>query len=130
MVKKADESKLDEGKIYCAKCEEEMRLIFLPKYEYEEGLPLHNVQSYKCMNCGNLFFTEEQAKEMEARTSELREYQFGFDRKVTLSGKSLVVGIPSELASHLKIKQGTKVKVIPLATEGFMIRKVTIKLRR
>ena len=124
MVKKTEDKKSEEGKIYCTKCDEEMKLVFLPKYEYDVGLPLHNVQSYKCMGCGNVFFTEEQAKEMAARTAELKEYQFGFDRKVSISGKSLVVGIPSELAEHLKIKHGTKVKVIPIATEGFMIRKV------
>lgn len=116
--------KLEEEKIYCAKCDEEMRLVVLPKYEYEDELPLHNVQTYKCLRCKNTFFTEEQAKEMELRTNELKECQFGFERKITISGKSLVVGIPSELADHLRIKQGTKVKVIPISNEGLMIRKI------
>ena len=63
---------LKEGKIYCAKCNLEMREVLLPKYEYAEGLPLHNVSAYRCHKCGNTFFTELQAKEMESRTNELR----------------------------------------------------------
>ncbi len=54
--------------------------------------------------------------------AEVKEYSFGFKRKVTISGKSLVVGIPVELADHLDIKQGTKVRIFPIATEGFMIK--------
>ena len=108
--------------IYCAKCNVQMKLGVLPKYEYEEGYPLHNIQAYQCPKCSKAFFTEEQAKEMEARTAEVKEYSFGFERKVTISGKSLVVGIPSELADHLDIKQGTKVRIFPIAKEGFMIK--------
>lgn len=115
-------AKLKEG-IYCAKCNVQMNIGVLQRYDYEEGYPLHNVQTFKCPKCNNVFFTEEQAHEMEARTKELREYTFGFERKVTISGKSLVVGIPAELADHLNIKQGQKVKIIPVAKDGFMIRK-------
>ena len=112
---------MNEG-IYCAKCNIQMKLGVLPKYEYEEGYPLHNVRAYQCSKCNKTFFTEEQAHEMEARTAEVKEYTFGFERKVTISGKSLVVSIPKELADHLNIKQGTKVRIIPVAKEGLMIR--------
>ena len=110
--------------IYCAKCDVEMKLGLIQKYEFEEGYPLHNVSSYQCLKCNKTFFTEEQARELELRTKELKEYTFGFQRKITISGKSLVVGIPSELADHLNIKQGQIVKIIPVAKEGFMIRKM------
>lgn len=115
---------MKENAIYCAKCDEEMKEVLLPTYEYEENLPLHNVTAYRCNNCGKIFFTEAQAKEMEARTSEVKEYQFGFERKVTISGKSLVVTIPQEIAEHLKIKAGQEVKVFPIAREGFLVKKV------
>src|SRR3989338_2847835 len=110
---------MNEG-IYCAKCNIQMKLGVLPKYEYEEGYHLHNVRAYQCYKCNKTFFTEEQAHEMEARTAEVKEYTFGFERKVTISGKSLVVSIPKELADHLEIRQGQKVKIIPIAKEGFM----------
>ena len=108
--------------IYCARCNLQMKIGVLPRYEYEEGYPLHNVHAYQCPKCNKIFFTEKQAHEMEARTLEVKEYTFGFERKVTVSGKSLVVGIPSELATHLNMKQGTKVRIIPIAKEGLMIK--------
>jgi len=107
---------------YCAKCNIEMRLGVVPKYEYTEGIPLYNVQAYLCPKCDNVFFTEEQADEMEARTEELKKRTFAFLRKVAVSGKSLVIGIPSELAEHLRIKQGQKVKILP-SSNGFFVQK-------
>ncbi|MEK6834786.1 MAG: Mut7-C RNAse domain-containing protein [Nanoarchaeota archaeon] len=115
---------MKENTIYCAKCNQEMREVLLPKYEFEEGLPLHNIHAYRCNNCGKIFFTEKQAKEMEARTSELREYRFGFERKLTISGRSLSLGIPSELATQLNLKKGQKVKIYPISKEGILIKKV------
>ena len=56
---------MKENAIYCAKCNKEIDLVLLPKYEFEEGLPLHNVSAYRCNDCGKIFFTEQQAKDME-----------------------------------------------------------------
>lgn len=107
---------------YCAKCNVEMHLGIVPKYEYEEGIPLNNVQAFLCPKCENVVFTEEQADEMEARTEEIKKRVFGFMRRVTISGKSLVVGIPSELAEHLHFKKGQKVKLLP-TNSGFLVQK-------
>ena len=115
---------MKDNKPYCVKCDEEMHEILLPKYEYDEGQVLHNVGAFRCNKCGKIFFTENQAKEMKARSTELRECAFGFERSVTLSGRSLVVGIPHELVEHLHLKQGQRVKVFPMADEGLLIRKV------
>ncbi len=122
--KKKMGEQMKENMLYCAKCDAEMKEVLLPRYEYEMGYPLHNVAAYSCPECGKAFFTENQAKEMQTRTEELKEYTFGFERKITLSGKSLVIGIPHELAEHLKMKQGEKVRIFPIANEGFMIRKL------
>ncbi len=115
--------KMVEGVIYCAKCEIPMKKIVLASYEYVQGYPLKNVPAYKCQKCGEEFFTEEQAKEMGARTEELKEYVFGFKRSVTVSGRSLVISVPHELAEYLHIKQGQKIKIVPIAKEGFMVKK-------
>lgn len=114
---------MKENVPYCAKCDEEMQEVLLPKYEYEGGYLLHNTAAFRCNSCGKVFFTEAQAKEMKSRTNELKEYTFGFERKVIVSGKSLVVGIPHELVEHLHLKQGQKVKVFPIAQDGMMVRK-------
>ncbi len=114
---------MKENTFYCVKCDKEMQEILLPKYEYEEGAVLHNVNAFRCNKCGKIFFTEQQAKVMKVRTNELKEYTFGFERKVLTSGSSLVVGIPRELVDHLDLHQGQRVKIYPMANEGLMIRK-------
>ncbi len=114
--------KLKEG-WHCAHCNVEMKLGIVPEYEYLEGCPLKNVEAYQCSKCDNVFFTEEQAREMKTKTKEIMDRTFSFERKVTISGKSLVVGIPSELAAHLHIKKGQKVRIIPVASEGILIKK-------
>ncbi len=116
--------KLNKNKIYCARCDQEMKLVTIPNYEFEDEIVLHNVSGYKCASCNHTFFTEEQAKEMEARTEELKEYTFGFKKKLTISGRSLVLNIPAELADHVHLKQGTPVKITPLSNEGFLVRKL------
>ncbi len=115
---------MKENVPYCVPCDKEMHEVLLPKYEYEEGMVLHNVLSYRCNACGHVFFTEKQARDMKSRTHDLKEYTFGFERKVILSGKSLVVSIPHELADHLSIRQGQKLKIYPVANEGLLVRKV------
>lgn len=116
--------RMKENIPYCVKCDDEMQEVLLPTYEYEQGQVLHNVGAFRCNTCGKIFFIEHQAQEMKARTQELREYTFGFERKVLVSGKSLVVGIPSELVEHLHLRSGQKVKVYPVAQEGLIIRKM------
>ena len=116
-------TKMKEGAIYCAKCDSEMRNVLLPTYEYLEGHSLSNVPAYKCLGCGNIFFTEGQAADMEQRTKALVESTFGFQRKITVTGRSLAVTIPQELASHMKLSKGSTVKITPI-TSGLMIRKV------
>jgi len=115
---------MKENTIYCAKCDVEMKAGIIDSYEYEIGHPVSDIEAYECPKCGKVFLTEEQAKKVKARTKEVKESTFGFERKVTISGKSLVVGIPNELVSHLKIKQGQKVKIFPLSREGFLIKKL------
>jgi len=100
----------------------ELKPAILANYEYEEDIPLHNVSALKCPKCDNVVFTEKQADELESRTEELKKRTFGFPRKVTISGKSLVVGIPSELAEHLHIKKGQKVRILP-SRNGFLVQK-------
>ncbi len=112
---------MKENTPYCVKCDEEMQEVLLPRYEYEESVVLHNVGAFRCNSCEKLFFTKQQAKVMKTRTRELKEYTFGFERKVLVSGKSLVVEIPQELAEHLDIHQGQTVKIYPLANEGLVV---------
>ncbi len=53
------------GKIICKKCNIEAKEVVLENYEYEEGIPLRNVNAYECPNCKEFIFTEDQVEEME-----------------------------------------------------------------
>ena len=110
--------------IYCAKCKTLMQETILPEYEYVVGLPLKDVPAFKCPKCNEIFFTEEQASSMEKRSKALERSRFGFERKITITGKSLAVTIPNALANHLMLKQGTKVKIVPLSDETLLIKKL------
>ena len=119
-----DNTKLMKEQVfYCETCDKEMKLVLLKHYAFEEGIPLTHVPAYRCSKCHDFFFTEQQAKNMEQKTNQLKKHVFAFQRKVTLSGKSLVVGIPSELAEHLHLKQGTPVKILPVAKDRFLVKK-------
>lgn len=112
-------------KIMCTKCNQEMKKIVLDRYEYVKGFPLFNVHAYQCAKCSNLFFTEKMANEMEKRTKELKMHSFGFERTITTSGKGLVLRVPSDLASHLRLKEGESVKIIPVNHKGFVVERIS-----
>lgn len=111
-------------KVVCTKCNEEMKKAVLDKYEYVKGFPLYNVSAYQCTKCSNLFFAEKMVKEMEIRTKELKMHSFGFERAITTSGKGLVLRVPSDLVSHLKLKEGESVKIIPVDHKGFIVERI------
>lgn len=75
---------MKEGKWYCAKCNVEMKKTILDRYEYEEGVPLYDVEGYKCPRCNELFFTERQADKMERATEKIKEKMFVFVRKMDI----------------------------------------------
>ncbi len=112
-------------KIVCTKCKEEMKKVVLDRYEYIKEFPLYNVSAYQCKKCGNLFFTEKMAEEMERRTEELKMHSFGFNRTITTSGKGLVLRVPSDLVSYLRLKEGESVKIIPLNHKGFLVERTS-----
>jgi len=118
-----EEAEIDmkEGKWYCAKCKVEMKKTILDTYEYVEGIPIHDVEGYRCSKCDELFFTEKQADKMERMTKKQKEHMFMFVRKVSYSGRSLIITIPEDLATHLDIERGQKVKIMPMDKKGFLV---------
>lgn len=105
----------------CMQCNEEAKEVVLDVYEYEEGIPLRNVKAYECPKCGEFIFTEDQVEDMERRTDMIKAEMFGFKRKVTISGRSLVINIPEDLVRHMNIEKGKKVKIIPAGKKRFIV---------
>lgn len=108
-------------KVTCTKCKEEMKGVVLDRYEYVKSFPLYSVYAYQYGKCGNTFFTEKMVDDMEKRTGELKMHSFGFTRTIAVSGKGLVLRVPSDLAAHLKLKEGESVKIIPVNHNGFLV---------
>ena len=61
-----------EDVVYCAKCDVKMQLAKIPRYEFEEGCVLRNVDAYLCKKCNKYIFTKEQSQKMERKTNELK----------------------------------------------------------
>jgi len=109
------------GKIVCKKCNIEAKEVVLENYEYEEGIPLRNVNAHECSNCKEFIFTEDQVEEMEQKTDMIKSEMFAFNRKVTISGRSLVINIPEDLVKHMNILKGKMVKIIPAGKKRFIV---------
>src|SRR3990167_9186857 len=101
-------------KLICKKCKLEARKVVLNKYEHEKGIVLEHVEAYECPNCGEFVFTEKQLEEIERRTEAIKVHKFSFERKITISGRSLVINIPEDMVRHMKLTKGKKAKLIPL----------------
>jgi len=109
------------GKIICKKCGVEAKEEILDNYEYEDGIPLRNVHVYECPKCKELIFNDKQVEEMERRTHIIKAEMFAFERKVTISGRSLVINIPEDLVKHMNILKGKMVKIIPAGKKRFIV---------
>ena len=82
---------------------------------------MRNAPAFECPKCKEFIFTLEQVEEMERRTEQLKVHLFPFLRKVTVSGRSLVINIPEDLARHLRVIKGTAVKLIALDDKRFIV---------
>lgn len=109
------------GKIICKKCNVDAKEVVLDYYEYEEGIPLRKVNAYECPMCKEFIFTEVQVEEMERRTDMIKSEMFAFNRKITISGRSLVINIPEDLVKHMNILKGKTVKIIPSGKKRFIV---------
>lgn len=109
------------GKIICMKCKVQAKEVILESYEYEEGIPLRNVSAYECLDCNEFIFTEDQVEKMEERTDMIKSEMFAFNRKITISGRSLVINIPEDLVKHMNILKGKMVKIIPSGKKRFIV---------
>ncbi|MEW5955436.1 MAG: hypothetical protein AB1626_02765 [Candidatus Micrarchaeota archaeon] len=108
-------------KVICKKCRQPAEEVVLDSYEYLEGIPLQSVRALECPRCKQFVFTPEQVEEMEARTETIKAHLFGFKRKVTVSGRSLVINLPEDLARHMHIIKGKIVNLLPLDDKRFLV---------
>ena len=103
------------------KCGIEDKKVIFPEYEYVEGVGLKSVEAMECPNCRDFTFTEKQVEELERRMDEAEAKMFSFSRKITVSGRSLSINIPEDLARHLKIVKGKVANIRPIGGKRFVV---------
>ncbi len=106
---------------FCKKCNEKMKKAVLEEYTQEEGIPLKNVEAVVCPKCHDFLFTEEQMETIEKRTLALKVHMFKFQRKLTISGRSLVVNVPEDMVRHMKLKKGQRIDLRPIDDKRFLV---------
>ncbi|MBI5159285.1 hypothetical protein HY992_04150 [Candidatus Micrarchaeota archaeon] len=108
-------------KLKCLKCKEHARKIVLPTYEYVKGVTLQNVAAFECPKCRELVFTEKQVGDMEKRADAIKAHLFAFVRKITVSGRSLVINIPEDVVRHMRLSKGKKTKLFPIDDKRLLL---------
>lgn len=107
-------------KLICKKCKEEVKKAVLDRYEHEKGIVLENVEAYECPKCHEFIFTEKQIDDIENRTDVIKFHKFSFERKLTISGRSLVINIPEDVVRHMKLAKGKTIRLTPLDDKRFL----------
>ena len=105
----------------CVKHNAVMQKQLLPTYEHEDGIVLKDVEAMVCPVDNDFTFTEKQIEEVERRTEAIKVHLFTFKRKITISGRSLVINLPEDLARHMHLVKGTIAKLRPIDDKRFMV---------
>lgn len=108
-------------KMICTKCKEEAKKVVLDSYEHEKGIELKDVGAYACPKCREFVFTQKQMEEIEKRTDAIKVHKFHFDRKITISGRSLVLNFPEDVVRHMKLVKGMTARLTPIDDKQLLI---------
>lgn len=109
------------SRLVCKKCGIEAEKTILPAYEHEEGIVLRDVEAFACPSCSEFVFDEKQILEVERRTRLVGAHRFAFDRKITVSGRSLVVNLPEDIVRHFKLAKGQKARLVPVGDKKIVL---------
>ena len=95
----------------CALCNGKLKKKIVDYKIY--GKSIGKFPSLICGSCGERWFDEDTSKKIE--NAEKKANLFGLSRetKVSYSGNSLIIRIPTELAKFMKLKKETEVIIYP-----------------
>jgi len=84
------------------------------RIEYKEfGISLGNFNAEVCKKCGEAYFDEKIAEEIQQRSKQLGLFGLAKKAKVAEIGNSLAIRIPKEIAAFLNLKKGKDVVLLP-----------------
>ncbi|HLD48821.1 MAG TPA: YgiT-type zinc finger protein [archaeon] len=108
-------------KLICKKCKEEAKKVIISRYEYQKSIVLEDVEAYECPKCHEFIFTEKQIENIEKKVEVIKFHKFSFERKLTISGRSLVINIPEDVVRHMNLAKGKTTKLTPLDDKHFIV---------
>lgn len=84
------------------------------KVEHKEfGVSLGYFPAYVCIMCGEVYFDEQTATEIQLKSKQLGLFGLARKAKVAEIGNSLAIRIPKEIAEFMDLKKGEEVIVLP-----------------
>ena len=90
--------------------------------EYKEfGISLGNFMADICKKCGETFFDEGTAENIQQKSKQLGLFGLAKKAKVAEIGNSMAIRIPKEIAEFLKLKKGKEVIIFPESKHGLHI---------
>ena len=90
--------------------------------EYQEvGVPFGKYSAEVCEQCGEQFFDEHTADQIQSKSKQLGLFGLARKAKVAEIGNSVAIRIPKEIASFLHLKKGKEVTLIPQDANDLMV---------
>lgn len=79
----------------------------------EFGISLGKFKADVCKKCGEVFYDEEIANNIQQKSKELGLFGLAKKARVAEIGNSMAIRIPKEIASFLGLKKGKEVLISP-----------------
>ena len=82
--------------------------------DYKEfGISLGNFRADVCNKCGEIFFDEKTADQIQQKSKQMGLFGLAKKAKVAEIGNSIAIRIPKEIAEFLDLKKGKEVTLFP-----------------
>ena len=90
--------------------------------DYQEmGVSFGKYNAEACGQCGEEFFDEKTAGEIQRKSRQLGLFGLARKAKVAEIGNSIAIRIPKEMAAFLHLKKGKEVTLLPKNRHDLMI---------
>ena len=95
----------------CALCNGNIRRKLVDYKIY--GKSIGKFEALVCESCGEEWFSEEEAKNIEKAEKDAGLFGLSKETKISYSGNSLIIRIPKELARFMNLKKETRIVIYP-----------------
>jgi|SRR3989344_2190776 len=95
----------------CALCQGNLKENTISYEIY--GQSIGKFKAQVCESCGERWFDEITSRKIEEKERELGIFGLSKESKISYSGNSLILRIPKELATFMKISKDTRVIIYP-----------------